>query len=139
MQSSYQLGDVQMTTQMQVQQFPSLLRRVLLADAVFELAVGGAAVLASEPLADFTGLDQTLVFGVGVALLVVAAFLYWVASKEDRGLAKMVATENAVAVPLMILAMALLPLTTEGLVLLGIITVDVGIFSALQFYALSRK
>lgn len=119
----------------------TLLRRVIQADALFEAVLGAILIIAAGPLSTLTGLGAPILIGAGIALLVVAAALVFLAnSARVRQEAPAVAVANAawVAISAMIPVGGWLPLTMEGVWLfLGI--ADAGaVFAALEFYALWR-
>lgn len=57
------------------------LRRLLLADAASCVALGGILSVASGPLAGLTALPSPLLLAAGLALLPVAGFIAWVATR----------------------------------------------------------
>ncbi len=59
-----------------------LLRNALALDALASGAMGGLLALGAAPLSTLLGLQQTLLFGAGLACLVWAAFVGW-ASRRD--------------------------------------------------------
>ena len=60
---------------------PVFLRRVLALDAASCAAIGLLLSLAAPPLAPLFGLGERLLFGAGLLLLPLAAFLAWLASR----------------------------------------------------------
>lgn len=57
------------------------LRRVLAFDALSCVAIGLALTLAADTIAVAAGLPRPLVFGAGMALIPIAAFIGWLASR----------------------------------------------------------
>jgi hypothetical protein len=60
---------------------PAFLRRVLALDAASCAAIGLLLSLAAAPLAPIFGLGERLLFGAGLLLLPLAAFIAWLASR----------------------------------------------------------
>lgn len=60
-----------------------LLRRVLVADAVICLIAAADLILLTGLARDLTGLPEGLLRGVGIALLVVAAAVFWLARRAQ--------------------------------------------------------
>jgi hypothetical protein len=75
----------------------TFLRRVLLVDAGTCAGMGLFLALLAEPLAPMLGLPAALLFHAGLALLPIAAFMAWVATREQPPLAgvKLVILGNA--------------------------------------------
>ena len=60
---------------------PAFLRRVLALDSASCAAIGLLLCLGAAPLAGMFGLGERLLFGAGVLLLPLAAFIAWLASR----------------------------------------------------------
>ena len=60
---------------------PVFLRRVLALDSASCLGLGLMLVLGAGPLSGLFGLDEKLLFGAGLLLLPLAAFIAWLASR----------------------------------------------------------
>jgi len=60
---------------------PAFLRRVLALDSASCAMIGLLLCLGAAPLARLFGLDETLLFGAGLILLPLAAFIAWLASR----------------------------------------------------------
>ncbi len=60
---------------------PTFLRRVLALDSASCFMIGLLLVLAAAQLSGLFGLDATLLFGAGLLLLPLAAFIGWLASR----------------------------------------------------------
>jgi hypothetical protein len=60
---------------------PAFLRRVLALDSASCLALGLLLALGAGPLAELFGLGERLLFGAGLLLLPLAAFIAWLASR----------------------------------------------------------
>ena len=60
---------------------PSFLRRVLALDCASCLVIGLSLALGAEPLSGLFGLGERLLFGAGLLLLPLAAFIGWLASR----------------------------------------------------------
>ncbi|HEX8309107.1 MAG TPA: hypothetical protein VF645_11895 [Allosphingosinicella sp.] len=60
---------------------PVFLRRVLALDSASCAAIGLLLSLGAEPLSELFGLGERLLFGAGLLLLPLAAFLAWLASR----------------------------------------------------------
>ncbi len=62
---------------------PVFLRRVLALDSASCAAIGLLLVLGAAPLSGPFGLDERLLFGAGLLLLPLAAFIAWLASRQS--------------------------------------------------------
>ncbi|HEX8483461.1 MAG TPA: hypothetical protein VF650_16295 [Allosphingosinicella sp.] len=60
---------------------PSFLRRVLALDAASCLMIGLLLALGAEPLSGLFGLGERLLFGAGLLLLPLCAFIGWLATR----------------------------------------------------------
>jgi hypothetical protein len=60
---------------------PAFLRRVLALDSASCLAIGLLLALGAGPLSALFGLGEKLLFGAGLLLLPLAAFIAWLASR----------------------------------------------------------
>jgi hypothetical protein len=60
---------------------PAFLRRVLALDSASCLAIGILLCLGAAPLSGLFGLGERLLFGAGLLLLPLAAFIAWLASR----------------------------------------------------------
>lgn len=63
-------------------QLSTFLKRVLTLDAISCLAMGAGLMVGSAMLPAITGLAGTLVFGAGLALVPIGAFILWVATRK---------------------------------------------------------
>jgi hypothetical protein len=110
---------------------------------VFSGVSGIALVLLAGPLASLFGLDAPIVFVViGVGLLPYAAWLFQVTSREPIGrsavlVAALLDTAWVLGSAVGLLANAF-PVSTEGKWLILFAADAVGVFAALEFYALWR-
>jgi hypothetical protein len=62
---------------------PAFLRRVLALDSASCAAMGLALTLGAGPLSELFGLGERLLFGAGLLLLPLAAFIAWLASRPS--------------------------------------------------------
>ncbi|HEX8125767.1 MAG TPA: hypothetical protein VF548_09320 [Allosphingosinicella sp.] len=62
---------------------PAFLRRVLALDSASCAAIGLLLCLAAAPLSGLFGLGERLLFGAGLLLLPLAAFIAWLASRQS--------------------------------------------------------
>lgn len=60
---------------------PTFLRRVLALDSASCLAIGLLLAVGAPPLSELFGLGESLLFGAGLLLLPLAAFIGWLASR----------------------------------------------------------
>jgi hypothetical protein len=132
-----------MTAQTQSQPAEStLLRRVLIADTLFEAALGVVCVIGAAPIAAFMGLDSVWMVVLGVGALAAAGALAAVtaAQRWTRGRLMLLIDLNIVgAVLLAMLAVAnAMPLTDSGKLVTLFVAADFGILGALEYYALRR-
>ena len=121
----------------------SLLRRLLIVDAVLSGVCGLVLILGAGPVAGFTGVDAPLAFAaLGAILLGWAAVVWRIASRLEQDV------RQALIVPILniawvvsggaILAGGWVPLTTGGAWASAIIDLVVLDLALLQFYALRR-
>lgn len=101
------------------QRTSSLLRYALLADAAVELATGAALLAASGSIADFTGFGAAWMPATGVALILYAAVLLYVANENpiDSRKALVVAFLNidgAILCALIVMGVIAVPMTQGG-------------------------
>ena len=61
----------------------TFLRRVFYVDAATCVATGALMSLDTAPLATLLGLPAALLFGAGLSLFPIAAFMLWVATRRD--------------------------------------------------------
>jgi len=98
---------------------PSLLRYALLADVAVEAVTGAALLIAAGPIAAFTGLDAAWMPISGIAVLLYAAFIFYVANEQpiDSRKALVVAFLNidgAIVSALIVMGVIAVPLTQAG-------------------------
>jgi hypothetical protein len=136
-------GFYTMTAQPQVQRaIPTLLRRVLIVDALYEATLGLICLAGAAPIGSYMGLDSVWLVILGIAALAAAALLAAVtaAQRWTRGRIMLVIALNILgAMLLALLAVAnVVPLTGGGKVVTLITAADFGILGALEYYALRR-
>lgn len=118
-----------------------LLRRALRANAGFSGISGLISLLAANALTELTSIPDTLVFLVlGVMLLIYAADLFWITSREKIniafGITAVVLDVIWVIGSVVLLLGNFLPLTTAGKWSILILAEVVSIFALVQGYAL---
>ena len=121
----------------------TLLRRALVANALFSMASGALLALGARPVASFLGLDAVLILTVvGVVLLLYAVDLYYVATRPTIN---RTAAWIAVALDLLwvagsaaILLGGWLPLTSGGKWAVGIVAELVFLFTVFQYLGIRR-
>lgn len=121
----------------------TLLRRAVVANALFSGLSGVVLALGARPIAPFLGLDNPLILTIiGVLLLLYAAGLLYVAT---RSTVNRTAAWLAVALDLLwvagsvaILLGGWLPLTTAGKWAVGIIAELVFLFALFQYLGIRR-
>lgn len=131
-----------MTAQTQLQPAQNtLLRRALIADAGYELALGVLSLLAAQPIAAFMGVDSALISAFGVLGLASAAFISYLIAAPNRTLTWLLVEVNALAAVLLIgLAISnILPLTDAGKLVAWFVAADFGILAALQYAGMRRE
>ena len=121
----------------------TLLRRALVANALFSAASGAILALGARPVASFLGVDAFLFLtGTGVMLLLYAVGLYYVATQPT---VNHTAAWLAVALDLVwvagsaaILLGGSLPLTNGGKWAVGIVAEVVFLFAVFQYLGVRR-
>lgn len=121
----------------------TLLRRALVANALFSGASGALLALGARPVAPFLGLDNPLILTIiGALLLLYAADLLYVATRPT---VNRTAAWLAVALDLLwvagsaaILLGGWLPLTTAGKWAVGIVAELVFLFALFQYLGIRR-
>jgi hypothetical protein len=125
------------------QQDYGFLRRVLQANSFFSTLSGGLFILASGPVAAFLGLDASgIILGTGVLLLLFAADVFYVATRETLNRTFVV---GIIAADLLWVAGSALLLLTDwvawtnaGFWAVVIVADLVATFAALQWFGLRR-
>lgn len=121
----------------------TLLRRALVANALFSGASGVLLALGARTIGSFLGLDNVLVLTItGVVLIIYAADLFYVATRPTVNRA---AARLAIALDLLwvvgsavILLSGWLPLTTAGRWAVGIVAEMVFLFALFQYLGIRR-
>ena len=127
-----------MTTVSTRTQSSHLLRKALQGNAVFSMTSGSTAVLTATTLAEFIGLEATGILRfIGLNLILFATALYWLSrpSTINRRMALTAVILDALWVlgSLLLLVTGILPITSGGQWLIGIIALLVGSFAVLQY------
>ena len=122
---------------------PTFLRRVLALDAVTSGVMGAVTVLAVTPLSSMLGLSTSLLFWAGLSLLPFAAFVGWLATREQppRPGVWAVVLINAFWVidSFVLLASAWPDLTLLGKVFVLFQALFVAVLAELQIFGLRRS
>jgi hypothetical protein len=121
----------------------TFLRRVVLADALFELVCGAGAIVGANALAAATGLFAPGVFTlIGVVLLVGAAAFYWLATaqplKRSFIAAMMIGNDIFAIAGALVLIAGWGSLNESARLMLFILTADLSILAALEWWGLRR-
>jgi hypothetical protein len=121
----------------------ALLRNALRGNALFSGISGLVLLLGAQTLAQFTGIQEPVVFTLlGVVLILFAIDLVWIASKENinRHLAWAVIILDVawVAGSIFILLTDLIPLTVAGRWAIALVAEAVAVFAILQYVGLRR-
>lgn len=121
----------------------TLLRRALVANALFSGASGALLALGARPVASFLGLDNVLFLTItGAVLLLYAVDLLYVATRPavNRTTAWMAVALDLlwVAGSALILLSGWLPLTTAGKWAVGIVAEVVFLFAVFQYLGIRR-
>ena len=132
-----------MNTHLSTDERSTLLRRALVANALFSGASGALLALGARPVAIFLGLENALFLTItGVLLLLYAAGLLYVATRPtvNRAAAWMAVALDLlwVAASAAILLGGWLPLTTAGRWAVGIVAELVALFALFQYLGLRR-
>ena len=127
-----------MTTVSTRTQSSHLLRKALQGNAVFSMTSGSTAVLTATTLAEFIGLEATGILRfIGLNLILFATALYWLSRQStiNRRMALTAVILDALWVlgSLLLLVTGILPITSGGQWLIGIIALLVGSFAVLQY------
>lgn len=122
----------------------NLLRNALLGNALFSGLSGLISLLAAQPLAAFTGIEEPVVFIIlGIVLILFAVDLVWITSREiiNRRLAVAVIVLDVawVAGSVLILLFNPVPVTTAGRWLIALLAEVVAVFAVLQTIGLRRS
>lgn len=120
-----------------------LVRSVLYANALFSVASGAVAIIGAGFLAEFTGINSTVLFVVLGALLIIYAIdLIWIASRESINhrfvWAAILLDSTWVIGSLAILVFGWPPLTTAGKWTVALLAEVVAIMAILQYLGLRR-
>ena len=121
--------------------YERLLRRTLRTNAGFSGISGLIGLLGADALAAFTGIPEATVFRVlGVALILFAADLFWVASREkvnlEFGITAVILDIVWVVGSVILLLGGFLPLTLAGKWIVLLLSEVVSIFAIIQGYAI---
>ncbi len=122
----------------------TLLKKGLRGNAVFSALSGTIALIAAPALASFTGLTAPIIFYIlGVVLLVYAADLWWVSSKEpiDQRFAWAAIILDVLWIlgSTLILITGWLSLTVAGRWTIFFLAEIVAIFAIIQYIGLRRE
>jgi hypothetical protein len=121
----------------------TFLRRVVLADAIFEIVCGAGAIIGANALATSTGLLSPAIFTlIGIGLWVGAGFIYWLAVAQPlkRRLITflMVGNEVFAVAGVLLLMVGWDSLNESARLLIAILAADLGILAALEWWGLRR-
>lgn len=144
---------VKATSTQVAQDRSQFLRSALQVNAVFSTISGLLAAVFPGQVAGFLGIKttsilglfsgQTLIFIIALSVLIFAAGLWIITARRelDRRAARVVFALDVtwVLVSVAILVAGLLPLTTEGLWAILVITDIVAVIAALEYYGLRRS
>ena len=122
----------------------NLLKNALRGNALFSGTSGLVALAAAQSLAAFTGINPPIIFVVlGIALILYAVDLWWVASREtiNRRFAWAAIILDVLWVigSIAVLLSGWLPLTVAGSWTIALLAEAVAIFAVLQFVGLRRS
>jgi hypothetical protein len=121
----------------------TLLRRALLADAVFSGAAGLALTFGAAPLATLLQLPQALLLETGLFLIVYAAFVGWLGSRPlaPKPLVLLVIAGNAAWTigSIALLFSGLVTPNVLGEIFVAAQAVGTGVFAELQYMGLRRS
>lgn len=119
-----------------------LLRKLLLLDALTCAVMGILLALGASVLAGWTRIPDALLFCAGMALLPIAAFMLWVATRALTSVAfvSLVVAGNVawVAASVALIVTDWIVPNALGLTLIGIQAVAVATLAALEFAAMRR-
>lgn len=132
-----------MNTHLTTDDSSTLLRRALVANALFSGASGTLLALGARPVASFLGLDAVLFLtATGVLLILYAADLLYVATRPAINRTAVwiavILDLSWVAGSALILFGGWLPLTTAGKWTIGIVAELVFLFAVFQYLGLRR-
>lgn len=120
----------------------TLLRRSLSANGLFSLTTGVLAVALSESLAALMGISEALLVVIGVGVVGFGLVTLWNARRTriDLRLARLTVGADAVWVITATIVIFGLPgvMTTSGKLLLGVVSLMVGLFAVLQARGIRR-
>jgi hypothetical protein len=121
-----------------------LLKNALRGNALFSGTSGLIALAAAQSLTAFTGINPPIIFVVlGIALILYAVDLWWVASREtiNRRFAWAAIILDVLWVigSIAVLLSGWLPLTVAGSWTIALLAEAVAIFAVLQFVGLRRS
>ena len=122
----------------------NLLKNALRGNALFSGTSGLIALAAAQSLTAFTGINPPIIFVVlGIALILYAVDLWWVASREtiNRRFAWAAIILDVLWVigSIAVLLSGWLPLTVAGSWTIALLAEAVAIFAVLQFVGLRRS
>lgn len=122
----------------------NLLKNALRGNALFSGTSGLVALAAAQSLAAFTGINPPIIFIVlGIALILYAVDLWWVAPRETINRrfawAAIILDVRWVVGSIAILLSRWLPLTVAGSWTIALLAEAVAIFAVLQFIGLHRS
>lgn len=112
------------------------LQKALSANAVFSTLSGLSLLILSPQIASFLGLARaTELPGIGLALLLFAVFVGWVAARPRRKLVQLIILQDLlwVIVSAVVILLGMFNLYTNGYLLIAIVAVLVGMFAYLQY------
>ena len=134
-----------MTTQLAgnptVRSEDALVRTAMRVDAVLVGVVGIPFVAAARPLAEWTGIPQAFVLGLGIFFLVYAVDVYWLAGRDrvaPGAWATIVANDVCTLAALAVVVLGVWPLTGVGVAALLFSAVYTAVFAAAQWIGLRR-
>ena len=116
----------------------TLIRRILSGNAIFSGVSGLLFILASNPIANFIGLDTSLpLLIIGIGLIGYAALIYTNASRTKISpsfvLIAIIGDSSWVLLSILLLVTGWVSFSMEGKWAVGIIAVVVDVFATLQF------
>lgn len=121
---------------------PTLLRRVLLVDAIATGAMGVLLLLGATPLESLLGLPASLLRGVGLLLVPFAVGLVWLAPRAGAlpGLVRAVVVANVlwVVASILLLVSGLVNPTRLGTLFVAVQALAVVVFAYLEHRAAGR-
>jgi hypothetical protein len=119
------------------------LRRLLAVDAASCFAMGLALTVAAQPVASLTAIGSTFLFGSGLILLAVAAFIIVVAMPQEssRPAVVVIAAGNVgwVAASLAVLALGIVSPNAFGAALVITQAAAVAVLALLEWIALGHR